>query len=144
LIVKINLRQNDDAVAKQPQKQAIGGENNKGAIAPTPRQERQQSIDEETDAQLTTIFGRNNINVKSEFDMDGATPSPHHSMAVDEDDLPDDNSHQQLDVLQNVAKMFSASGGRSNDRQGMGRTTTSGNRSFYHPKRIVRNRPGPM
>lgn len=102
-------------------------------------------MDEETDAQLNTIFGRN---VKSEFDMSAMDSNDNHQSLVlhnDEDDLPDDNSHQ-LDALQNVAAMFSASGGSDRLRQSnpMSRLNFHRRGGFYPQKRIVRNRPGPM
>jgi hypothetical protein len=91
--------------------------------------------------------------VKSEFDMsalDGDSPSPHQSMLLpnEDDDLPDDNSHQQMDVLQKVTAMLSASSGGSGSDRFAGQGSRGGSlgkrlSGGFH-KRIVRNRPGPM
>ncbi|KAL3089174.1 hypothetical protein niasHT_021118 [Heterodera trifolii] len=111
------------------------------------------AVDEETDAQLSTIFGRK---VKSEFDMAaGCSPDTLVVPDEDEDNLPDDNNHQ-MNALQNMAVMFSASGGSNAHQMGGGVQRSITNRTMVHHqqqplmnqqgfyRRIVRNRPGPM
>lgn len=100
------------------------------------------AVDDETDAQLSNIFGRR---IKSEFDMAYSPDDEQQLLAnEDEDNLPDDNSHQ-IDALQNMAAMFSASGG--SDRGGQDRGSNGDRqqqRDLFQHRRIVRNRPGPM
>uniref|UniRef100_A0A914H2U2 C2H2-type domain-containing protein n=1 Tax=Globodera rostochiensis TaxID=31243 RepID=A0A914H2U2_GLORO len=100
------------------------------------------------------LSSRNRAKVKSEFDMAaGCSPDTLVVPDEDEDNLPDDNSHQ-MNALQNVSAMFSASGGSNSHAMGSGgvhnlRNSAIGgqqqlvqNASFY--RRVVRNRPGPM
>uniref|UniRef100_A0A183BM72 C2H2-type domain-containing protein n=1 Tax=Globodera pallida TaxID=36090 RepID=A0A183BM72_GLOPA len=130
-----------------------GGRGSEGSATEQQKQSQSETntVDEETDAQLSNIFGRK---VKSEFDMAaGCSPDTLVVPDEDEDNLPDDNSHQ-MNALQNVSAMFSASGGGNSHPMGSGgvhnlRNSAIGGQqqlmqhgSLY--RRVVRNRPGPM
>jgi hypothetical protein len=76
--------------------------------------------------------------------MEEDSPSQ-HSLQIpnEEDELPDDNSHQ-LDALQNVAAMFSANSGLAGQKMQSKDVLDSRPSRPFHYKRVVRNRPGPM
>uniref|UniRef100_A0A915LT98 C2H2-type domain-containing protein n=1 Tax=Meloidogyne javanica TaxID=6303 RepID=A0A915LT98_MELJA len=106
-------------------------------------QEPKPSIDEETDSQLSTIFGRN---VKSEFDMtvmEEDSPSQQSLQTINEDDELHDNTHQ-MNALQNMAAMFSASSGSVCQKVQPKSVLDSRSSRPFPYKRVVRNRPGPM
>jgi len=106
-------------------------------------QEPKPSIDEETDSQLSTIFGRN---VKSEFDMtvmEEDSPLQQSLQTINEDDELHDNTHQ-MNALQNMAAMFSASSGSVCQKVQPKSVLDSRSSRPFPYKRVVRNRPGPM
>lgn len=144
VVAASNIRKNiEESLQSKNQNVITTSTNSSTSVAKLVGQEHRHSIDEETDSQLSTIFGRN---VKSEFDLTAMEEDSHSQQSLqtpnEDDELHDNNSHQ-MSALQNVAAMFSASGSACQKLQPKRVLDTCSSRPFPY-KRVVRNRPGPM